>query len=68
MKVSIKDFAVTMGLGTKGVEFDVYDPSGNRHLGDLRVGKATITWSPGKTSKHVIQKSWEELIAWFEQP
>ncbi len=67
MKVSIKELSVSMELGTKGVEFDVYDASGSKHLGDLRIGKATITWSRGKTSKNVVRKSWEELIGWFEK-
>lgn len=34
MKVTIKDLAVNMKLGNRGVEFDVYDAQG-KHLGDI---------------------------------
>jgi hypothetical protein len=67
MKVSIKDLAVTMELGNKGIELDVYDANGT-HLGDLRLGRATIEWCRGRTrTGNGIQKSWEELIAWFQE-
>ena len=66
MKVTIKDLAINMELGNRGVEFDVYDAN-NNHLGDFRVGKAKIEWCKGKTQKgNGIQKSWEELIRWFQ--
>jgi len=67
MQVSIKDLAVTMNLGNNGIELDVYDNAG-KHLGDLRIGKATIEWCKGKTQKgNGSQKKWPELIAWFEK-
>jgi len=66
MKVSVKDLAVTMDLGSKGVELDVYDTS-DVHLGDLRIGKAKIEWCKGKThAGNGVIVSWTELIAWFE--
>jgi hypothetical protein len=66
MQVSIKDLAVTMELGNNGIELDVYDSSGN-HLGDLRIGKATIEWCKGRTRRgNGVQVSWTELIDWFE--
>ena len=48
MDVTIKDFSVEMNLGSKGITFDIYDTAG-KHLGDLRIGKATIEWCKGKT-------------------
>ena len=66
MKVSVKDLAVTMDLGSKGIELDVYDTNG-AFLGDLRIGKAKIEWCKGKT--HVgngVIVNWTDLIAWFE--
>jgi len=66
VKVSIKDLSVSMELGNNGIELDVYDASGKKHLGDLRIGKATITWSKGKASVNVVQKSWAQLIEWFQ--
>lgn len=66
MKVSVKDLAVSMELGNNGIALDVYDNQG-AHLGDLRVGKATIEWCRGRTRKgNGKQASWTELIAWFE--
>jgi hypothetical protein len=66
MKVSIKDLAVSMELGNNGITLDVYDMEG-AHLGDLRIGKATIEWCRGRTRTGNGQKrSWRELIAVFE--
>lgn len=66
MDVSIKDFAVTMKLGNKGIEFDVYDTNG-KHLGDLRIGKAKIEWCKGRTQVgHGVTVNWTELIQWLE--
>lgn len=66
MKVSVKELAVTMQLGSKGIELDVYDNK-DKHLGDLRVGKAKLEWCSGRTrTGHGIQVSWEELIEFFE--
>lgn len=66
MQVSIKDLSVSMELGNNGIELDVYDNQGN-HLGDLRIGKATIEWCQGRTrSGNGVRKRWPELIAWFQ--
>jgi hypothetical protein len=65
MKVSVKDFQVSMELGNNGLEMDVYDNQDN-HLGDLRIGRGTIEWCAGRTRKgNGKQKSWDELIAFF---
>ena len=67
MKVSVKDFAVSMDLGNNGVQLDIYDNDGT-HLGDLRVGKAKIEWCPGRTHTGNGHKAkWNDLIAWFEK-
>ncbi len=66
MKVSIKDLNVSMELGNNGIELDVYD--GDQHLGDLRIGKATIEWCRGRVRiGNGVKKNWSELIAWFEK-
>jgi hypothetical protein len=66
MKVSVKDLAVSMDLGNNGISLDVYDNEGN-HLGDLRIGRATIEWCKGRTrTGNGAKVSWPELIAWFE--
>lgn len=66
MKVSVKDLAVSMQLGSKGVELDVYD-NADKHLGDLRIGKAKIEWCKGKTRKgNGKEVTWQQLIDWFE--
>lgn len=67
MKVSVKDLAVSMELGNNGIELDVYDNQDN-HLGDLRIGKATIEWCQGRTRQgNGVQVKWTDLIDWFEQ-
>lgn len=66
MRVSIKDFAISMELGNKGLELDVYDTRGS-HLGDLCIGRATIEWCKGRTRRgNGIKKSWQDLIRFFE--
>ena len=66
MKVSIKDLAVSMELGNKGIELDIYDNTG-RHLGDLRLGRGTIEWCKGRTrSGNGAKVSWDKLINWLE--
>jgi hypothetical protein len=66
MNVSIKDLQVDMPLGNNGIELDVYDAK-KKHLGDLRIGKATLEWCKGKTNVgNGIKVKWEDLIAWFE--
>jgi hypothetical protein len=64
--VSIKDLSVSMALGNNGVVLDVYDHAGN-HLGELRLGKATVEWGKGRTrAGYGTKVQWTELIAWFE--
>ena len=41
MKVTVKDFAVSMEIKNKGIELDVYDNDG-KHLGDLVVTKTKL--------------------------
>lgn len=66
MKVSVKDLAVTMNLGTTGIQLDVYDNQ-DKYLGDLRIGKAKIEWCKGKPQTGNGHKvSGQELITWFE--
>jgi hypothetical protein len=66
VRVSVKDFNVSMELGNNGMELDVYDNNG-QHLGDLRVGKAKIEWCRGRTrtgNGKIV--TWQQLIGWFE--
>jgi len=66
MKVSIKDFAVSMEIKNKGIEIDVYD-SNDAHLGDLVVTKTGLIWCKGKTTPANGRKiTWREFIAQME--
>ena len=68
MKVSIKDFAVTMEVKNKGVELDVYSNDG-KHLGDLVVTKTGLTWCKGKTTVAKGKKiSWDDFISYMQSP
>lgn len=65
MNVGIKNMNVDMQLGNNGVEFEVRN-NNDEFLGDLRIGKATIEWCPGRTRNgNGKQKSWDDLIAFF---
>ena len=67
MKISVKDFSVNMDLGNTGITLDVYDNDGT-HLGDLRIGRATIEWCKGKKhSGNGVKVSWSQLLAWFAE-
>jgi hypothetical protein len=66
MKVSVKDFAVTMEIKNKGIELDVYNSSGT-HLGDLVVTKTKLVWCKGKTSVANGQEiAWDKFIKHME--
>ena len=68
MKVFVKDFAVSMEIGNNGIMLDVYDPGeGGAHRGDVRFGRATIEWCPGRVHQgNGFKVSWNEFIAWIE--
>lgn len=50
-------------LKTDGIVLHIYSNDGKKKVGRLRIGKATVEWLPGKTSKngHVIRL--ESLIS-----
>ena len=65
MKVSIKDFPVSMEIKNKGIEVDVYD--GDDHLGDLVVTKTGLTWCKGRTNPENGEKiSWKDFIDYMQ--
>jgi len=67
MNVNIKDFGIALDIKNRGMELEVRSPQ-NKHLGDLYIGKGTIEWCKGKKARgHGVQKSWGELIAFFEE-
>lgn len=62
MKVSIKDFAVTMDIKSKGVELEVYANDGD-HLGDLVVTMTGLTWCKGRTTPaNGTKVTWQDFI------
>jgi hypothetical protein len=66
MRVSIKDFDVAMEVKNNGVEFEIYNNSGD-HLGDLFVTKAKVIWCKGKTKRaNGRSVGWEKLIEVIE--
>jgi len=66
MKVSVKDLSVSMDIKNNGIELDVYDNTG-KHLGDLVVTKARVTWCPGKTTPAKGHKvNWPDFIKLME--
>lgn len=66
MKVSVKDFAISMEIKNKGIELDVYDNAG-KHLGDLVVTKTKLVWCKGKTGVANGEAiSWQNFIKFME--
>lgn len=50
MKITVKEFNVEMELKNKGMEFEVREPDGAAHLGDVLVNKTGLTWCKGRTT------------------
>jgi len=66
MQVKIKSFDVGMEVKSKGIEFDIYKPNGER-LGDVVLSMTGLIWCEGKTSRKKGKKiKWEEFIDWME--
>jgi hypothetical protein len=66
MKVSVKDFAVTMKLKNKGIELGVYN-NNDKHLGDLVVTKTQLKWCRGKKPRRRgISIKWEDFIKYMK--
>lgn len=66
MKVRVKDLQVSMELGNNGIELELKDNSG-KHIGDLRIGRATVEWCKGKIRKdYGIKLTLHELIEMIE--
>jgi hypothetical protein len=65
MKVYVKDLAVNMELGNKGISLDVYSPDGETRRGDVRFGKGKIEWCRGKSHTGPTV-TWEQFITWME--
>ena len=62
MKVSIKDFTVTMDVKTNGIEFEVRENDGT-FLGDCYVTKTGLIWCEGKTTRDKGKKlTWAAFI------
>jgi hypothetical protein len=66
MKVSVKDFAVSMEVKTKGIELEVRDTQG-KHVGDLVVTNTKLVWCKGRTSpKNGQAISWKDFQTFME--
>ena len=48
MQVELKMDEVNIALGNNGIVLKIYDNAGT-HVGDLRIGKATVNWMRGRT-------------------
>ena len=63
MKVAIKSFDVAMKVKNKGVELEIKDTTGKKHLGDCYVTMAGLTWCKGRTKKpNGIPIKWDQLM------
>ena len=50
MQVKVELDKVTVVLGSHGIVLKIADNSG-KHVGNLRIGKATVVWMRGKTQE-----------------
>ena len=67
MEVHIKRFNVEMKVKTSGIEFEVQNPRGKGHRGDLVLTKTKLIWCPGRTRpKNGHKVSWDDFIKWVE--
>ena len=63
MKVNIKRFNVDMEVKNSGIEFEVRNPDGKKHLGDLVLTKSALVWCPGQTRpKNGYRIPWDDFI------
>ena len=66
MKVSVKDFSVSMEIKNKGIELDVYD-NNDKHLGDLVITKSKLVWCKVRTKvENGVEISCKDFIAYME--
>ncbi len=66
MKVSVKDFNVTMEIRNNGIELDITD-NNDQHMGDLVITKTKLIWCQGKTrQENGIPIKWEDFINYME--
>lgn len=67
MDVRIKTFAVKqLGIGVKGIEFDIRTPNGEDHLGDLTITMTQLKWHKGQASKNHYAISIPDFIKYIE--
>ena len=66
MKVTVKNFNVSMEIKSKGIELDISDNNG-AHVGDLVISKARLVWCPGKVPvKNGKRITWDAFIEYME--
>lgn len=65
MKVSIKTFDVDMEVKRNGIEFAVYNNSGE-FRGDMFITQSGLIWCEGRTRREGgVKVSWDEFIDWM---
>lgn len=65
MDVKIKNFNVEMAVKNTGIEFQVQEPNGGGHRGDLILNRKGLEWCEGKIHAGNGKKiKWKDFIAW----
>ncbi len=65
MRVLIDVGDSTAELGNQGMILHVFD--GTKKVGRLRIGRATVEWFPGKTSKNSKKVRLVKLLEFLEE-
>jgi hypothetical protein len=53
-------------IGHNGILLRIAEPNGGAAIGRLYIGKATLRWFKGRTSKNAKQVSMAQFIAWLD--
>lgn len=61
MQVKVDMEEVTITLGNKGITLKIADNAG-KHVGNLRIGQATVEWFPGKVRTNSKKVKLSELV------
>jgi hypothetical protein len=65
--VKLKMDDVSIALGNKGILLKVHENDG-KHVGDLRIGRATVEWMKGRTRDgNGVKIRLEDLVQLIEE-
>jgi len=64
--MDVKIEGVEGQIGNNGVLLRISQPNDGVAVGRLWIGRATLKWYPGRTSKHSKNVTMDKFIAWLD--